>query len=61
MVIVVVLPLFSFPCADDTMEVVFIFFFEGNGDGCGTKLVILRNGSLNLEGPSGGFFSVTAF
>lgn len=34
---------------------------EADGDGSGTKFVILRSGSLGLGGPRGGFFSGMLF
>lgn len=38
-----------------------VIFRGGTGDGGGMKLVILRSGILNFEGPKGGFFSVFVF
>lgn len=58
---IVVLELFSLSCIEDTAELVMVVFCFCRGDGGGMKLVILRNGILNFEGPRGGFLSVLLF
>lgn len=44
-----------------TMDILVAFPFVAIGDAGGMKLVILRNGNLSFDGPSGGFLSALVF
>ena len=57
---ITVLELFSLSF-DAAMDILIVFLLVGIGDAGGMKLVILRNGNLSFDGPSGGFFSILVF
>ena len=57
---ITVLELFSLSF-DAAMDILIVFLLVGIGDAGGMKLVILRNGNLSFDGPSGGFFSMLVF
>ena len=57
---IIVFWLFSLS-SDAAMDILAAFLLVGIGDAGGMKLVILRNGNLSFDGPSGGFFSILVF